>query len=456
MVQCKVVKAGRPISRWGFVNIHGGRFPNVIDVTTVQAFAKFMQGSGIQINQTPVSLMNDNNGRARTVERGAFEGMMDKFFADAKKNGFQFLLFIIDERDTQGLYAHIKMMGDCIYGIHTSIVIGSKFRPLDRATGELKASNQAGYFANVVLKWNLKAGGANHSLSNELNLIKEGKTMIVGYDVTHPTNMPAGKDTEVPSLAGLVASIDKQLGQWPGVAWEQPSRQEMLRGRLVEVFTTRLDLWYKNNRAYPENIVIFRDGVSEGQFSQVLDIELPSIREACRSKCGDKAKQPRISIIVSVKRHQTRFYPTDKDQKTDSGNIMPGTVVDRGVTQARYWDFFLTAHNALQGTARPAHYTVLLDEIFRARYGANAANELEKATHELCYLYGRATKAVSICPPAYYADIVCERARAHRPDMFEASDVASIDDRGSGAQAAAKRMKTRDVHPDLKDSMYYI
>lgn len=455
MVKCKVVKPGKMIQRWGFVNIHN-RNINAVDLDTVEAFAKFMQDTGLQISQKPVSMMTDNTGRARSVARAAFDGMMDKFFSDAKKSGFQFILFIIDERDTQGLYAHIKMMGDCIHGIHTSIVIGSKFRPWDRFNNEVKTSNQMGYFANVALKWNLKAGGANHGLSNELSLIKEGKTMIVGYDVTHPTNMPAGKQSDVPSIAGLVASIDKQLGQWPGVAWEQPSRQEMLRGRLVEVFKSRLDLWYKHNKAYPENVVIFRDGVSEGQFSQVLDIELPSIREACTAKYGAKAKQPKISIIVSVKRHQTRFYPTDRDQKTDSGNIMPGTVVDRGVTQARYWDFFLTAHNALQGTARPAHYTVLLDEIFRARYKLNAANELEKVTHELCYLYGRATKAVSICPPAYYADIVCERARAHRPDMFEASDMASVDGSGTGGHAAAKQMQTRDVHPDLKDSMYYI
>ncbi|KAK0385418.1 hypothetical protein NLU13_7894 [Sarocladium strictum] len=448
MMQCKIVRSGKPISRWGFANIHN-RFQNVVDMDTVQAFAKFMQGLGIQISQTPVNLMADNNGRARSTDRANFEGMIDDFFARAKKAGFQFLLFIIDERDTQGLYAHIKMMGDCCYGIQTSIVIGSKFRPVDRNTGEVKTSNQAGYFANVALKWNLKAGGANHSLSTELSLIKEGKTMLVGYDVTHPTNLSAGQDSDIPSIAGLVASIDKQLGQWPGVAWEQPSRQEMLSGRLVEVFKSRLDLWFKNNKSYPENIVIFRDGVSEGQFSQVLDTELPSIREACRAKCGDKAQQPKISIIISVKRHQTRFYPTDMNQKTDSGNILPGTVVDRGVTQARYWDFFLTAHNALQGTARPAHYTVLLDEIFRARYGTNAANELEKMTHELCYLYGRATKAVSICPPAYYADIICERARAHRPELFEASDVASVDDRGATGQS-------RDVHPDLKDTMYYI
>lgn len=30
-----------------------------------------------------------------------------------------------------------------------------------------------------------------------------------------------------------------------------------------------------------------------------------------------------------------------------------------------------------------------------------------------CYGFGRATKAVSICPPAYYADILAERGRCY-------------------------------------------
>lgn len=47
MVQCKVVKVGRLISCWGFVNIYGGCFFNVIDVIMVQVFVKFMQGLGI-------------------------------------------------------------------------------------------------------------------------------------------------------------------------------------------------------------------------------------------------------------------------------------------------------------------------------------------------------------------------------------------------------------------------
>ena len=42
------------------------------------------------------------------------------------------------------------------------------------------------------------------------------------------------------------------------------------------------------------------------------------------------------------------------------------------------------------------------------------AESLQELTYRLCYIYGRATRAVSIVPPAYYADLVAARARFHR------------------------------------------
>ena len=68
-----------------------------------------------------------------------------------------------------------------------------------------------------------------------------------------------------------------------------------------------------------------------------------------------------VTLVVVGKRHHTRFYPTNKAQ-TVRGNPMPGTVVDTTVTSVYNYDFFLQAHQGLQGTARPAHYYVVHDE----------------------------------------------------------------------------------------------
>jgi hypothetical protein len=431
------VAVGSKIQAWSFVQVASRDGVQPLDYSNIDKFIRTSGYMGVDLSQ-PTTL----SGIADTVvvKFPSDRYKLEPIFKQAEKQGVGFLLFVFAPREASSeVYAHVKLLGDCTYGIHTSCMVASKFVYNERAEQ---------YFANVALKWNLKAGGVNHRLSQEIDIFRDGRTMVVGYDVTHPTNMPNSKADAAPSLVGLVSSVDKELGQWPSVTWEQSSKQEMLDNRLVAEFKSCIDKW---SAGLPENIVIYRDGVSESQFAQVLEKELPMIREACRQKYN-KQHPPKITVVVSVKRHHTRFYPTSEDGETRSGNIKCGTVVDRDVTQARYWDFFLTAHNALQGTARPAHYTVLLDEIFRAKYGPRAADELEKMTHEMCYLFGRATKAISICPPAYYADIVCERARAHRPDHFD----ESASETTSEVSGSSSKPKQVSIHQRLRNTMYYI
>ncbi len=75
----------------------------------------------------------------------------------------------------------------------------------------MKDERQDQYFGNISLKFNLKAGGVNQILDPpKMGVIAEGKTMVVGIDVTHPS--PGSKDG-APSAAAGVASIDKSPGK---------------------------------------------------------------------------------------------------------------------------------------------------------------------------------------------------------------------------------------------------
>lgn len=265
------------------------------------------------------------------------------------------ILLIVLPNTNAITYARIKYWADVFYGIHTVCVVGSNKKFYNNF-----GSKQIQYCTNVALKFNLKAGGVNHALPPEkLGMLKDGKTMVVGIDVTHPS---PGSIEKVPSIAGVVASIDKQYAQWPASIRPQKSRQEMV-DNLDQMIIERLQLWRKHNaNALPDKILVYRDGVSEGQYETVLNDELPAIKKACEKLYG-KTPQPKMSIIIVGKRHHTRFYPTSTDDCDQNGNTKNGTVVDRGITMERGWDFFLQAHTCLQGTARPAHYVVIRDEI---------------------------------------------------------------------------------------------
>ena len=394
----------------------------------VAEFEEHLKGYGLKMGKRmpnrAVEILDVNPANHASIDR-----VLDDRFERAAKAKMNLILVVLKEAD-KWLYARIKFFGDVKYGIHTVNVIGSKFQ---------RPKNQGMYFGNVALKFNIKGNGTAHTIKEA---ILPNSTMLVGIDVTHPS--PGSKEGS-PSIAGVVASYDNKLCQWPGSLRSQTGRKEMVEG-LAAMMIERLNLWRTKNNKLPSKIIIYRDGVSEGQYQLVLDEELPGIQEAFQQSYGKKSAWPKVTIIIVGKRHHTRFYPTKKeDADQRSLNPLPGTVVDRGITDHFLWDFYLQAHQGLQGTARPAHYVVIMDEIKFEQ------DQLEAFTHNLCYLFNRATKAVSICPPAYYADLICERGRAYLYSTLnqdESSDSSAYDVTNAGW--------TKGVHPNLAESTFYI
>jgi eukaryotic translation initiation factor 2C len=444
-------QTGSDLSPWTFIHFRSNRSRDQIQSAnlqnTVTRFRDFLMRSGINagglITPPPeaVDLVDGQEGTNDQNIEAKF-----RILYNAKKNPRpRFVLCVLPFNDV-AIYNSIKTVADTKAGIHTVCVVGQKF---------MKDQRQEQYFGNISLKFNLKAGGINQILDPpKMGVIGEAKTMVFGIDVTHPS--PSSRDG-TPSMAAVVASIDKYLAQWPCRFGIQESRKEMVSA-LEGMVLSLLQVWQKHNKQLPHNILIYRDGVSEGQYQQVLDLELPLIRNACRQvypATATKQGFPKISIIICGKRHHTRFYPVGTQNADKSSNCEPGTVVDRGVTEVRFWDFYLQPHACLQGTARSCHYTVIFDEIFRGRAPhTNPADALEELTHNMCHLFGRATKAVSLCPPAYYADLLCTRLRCYLADQFDPSDNSAAPSVTSGATPQT----TFDIQiPDnLKDSMFYI
>ena len=233
------------------------------------------------------------------------------------------------------------------------------------------------FFGNLALKINVKGGGVAHEVPNTLVGPVGNNTIIFGIDVTHPSpNSAKG----APSIACVVANTDATLFHWPGSIRSQAARQEMVGSaktktgsqeaqtmrretvdELKDMVVERMKLWQKKNQTrLPDRVVIYRDGVSEGQFKLVLEQELPSFQAAYKQLYGAEPKWPKTAIIIVGKRHHTRFYPTkpeDADQYTDkrtnqvkgSWNTKPGTVVDRGIVGRIIREFYLQAHQGLQG-----------------------------------------------------------------------------------------------------------
>lgn len=164
------------------------------------------------------------------------------------------------------VYAEVKRVGDTVLGMATQCV---------QAKNVNKTSPQT--LSNLCLKINVKLGGINSILVPSIRpKVFNEPVIFFGCDVTHP---PAG-DNKKPSIAAVVGSMDAHPSRYAATVRVQQHRQEIIQD-LASMVKELLIQFYRSTRFKPNRIIFYRDGVSEGQFHQVLHHELIAIRSAC-------------------------------------------------------------------------------------------------------------------------------------------------------------------------------
>ncbi|KAA3674012.1 eukaryotic translation initiation factor 2C, partial [Paragonimus westermani] len=345
--------------------------------------------------------------------------------------GLQLIVVVLPGKTP--VYAEVKRVGDIMFGLATQCVQSKNVN---------KTSPQT--LSNLCLKINVKLGGINSIIVPSVRpAVFREPVIFLGADVTHP---PAGDKTK-PSIAAVVASMDAHPSRYSATVRVQSHRQEIIQD-LYPMVRDLLLQFYRSTRFKPTRIIYYRDGVSEGQFLNVLNHELRAIREACVKL--ELGYQPGITFIVVQKRHHTRLFCADKkDQMGKSGNIPAGTTVDQVITHPTEFDFYLCSHAGIQGTSRPSHYHVLWDD------NRFTADDVQNLTYQLCHTYVRCTRSVSIPAPAYYAHLVAFRARYHLVEKEIDSGEGSQKSGNSDERTPTAMMRAVTVHPETLRVMYF-
>jgi eukaryotic translation initiation factor 2C len=401
---------------------------------TLREFAKNLIGMASQhglLMSQPCHIENafNYNGRG-SFERDLFERYMKRF------PQLRILIFFIPKQDE--IYHELKTVAELRNGLVTQCISQDNERKC----------TQPAFVANVMLKINAKVQGVNVVLEAKSRPVLLNKcTMIVGLDVTHPA--PADKLSQ--SIAACVGTYDRDFTKYFARVVVQPKPKKEIVD-LAAMMIDLLDKFKVVNKRLPSYIVIYRDGVSEGQFDEVMVKELAKLKEAFKKY---ENFDPKIMFMVVQKRNHTRFMPVDARGGSRTGNVHPGTVVDRTITSNVLFDFYIVAHAGMIGTSRPVHYYVLYDEI------CAPADEIQKMTYYLSYLYPRCTKSISVPPPVMYAHLSAKRARSHI-FIIDESDGQSTVSSGSGGYRQLSEHETQVlndklvVQQKLNGVLYYI
>ena len=243
----------------------------------------------------------------------------------------------------------------------------------------------------------------------------------MGADVNHPKPGPEMHD--LPSIAAGCVALDPNISRYYSTCRFQKNladprqRQEVILD-FEAVSRELLQAYMKENGGErPRRILYYRDGVSEGQFQAVIDLELAALKRAFHALSPDYT--PPITLVCVQKRHHMKMFIDGRDSVY---NVNPGTYLDTTVTHPFEYDFYLCSHLALKGTAKAAHYHVLHDE------NRFTPDQLYTITYQLCYCFARCTKSVSIPPPVYYSDLIAYRYNKYfDPRLVRGKDPAKID-----------------------------
>ncbi|KAJ4830357.1 Protein argonaute 16 [Turnera subulata] len=418
------------INRWAVVNFSARCDTSHISRELINCGRK----KGIDIER-PLTLIEEDPQARRGSPLARVENMFEQIIAKLSRPP-QLILCVLAERKNSELYGPWKKKSLSDYGIVTQCI--SPFKITDQ------------YLTNVLLKINSKLGGINSLLAIEhyprIPFIVETPTMIVGMDVSHGS--PGRSD--VPSVAAVVGSRYWPLiSRYRASVRTQSPKVEMIdslfkplaNGNDDGIMRELLVDFYQTSKGHkPKQIIVFRDGVSESQFNQVLNIELEQIIKAYQHL--GEVEIPKFTVIVAQKNHHTKLFHSSGPE-----NVPPGTVVDTKIVHPRNYDFYMCAHAGMIGTSRPAHYHVLLDEI------GFSPDDLQNLVHSLSYVYQRSTTAISIVAPICYAHLAA--AQVGQFMKFEELSETSSEQRSVTTASSIPVPELPRLHKDVQGSMFF-
>ncbi|XP_022822730.1 piwi-like protein Ago3 [Spodoptera litura] len=232
----------------------------------------------------------------------------------------------------------------------------------------------------ILLQMNCKLGGTLWNIN-----IPFKSAMVIGIDSYHDVSR------KKQSVCAFVASYNQSMTHWYSKVVFQGRGQE-IADHLRDCFVQAIRVYLSVNGNLPDRIIIYRDGVGDGELKVIKDFEIPQMQISLSSFEGRTV--PAITYLVVQKRINTRIF-----LKTPGGleNPNPGTIVDHDITRRDWYDFLIVSQKVNQGTVTPTHYVVVHDD------SDMTPDQCQRLTYKLCHLYYNWPGTVRVPAPCQYA-----------------------------------------------------
>jgi len=143
---------------------------------------------------------------------------------------------------------------------------------------------------------------------------------------------------------------------------------------------------FAKTKKLPKQLLVLRDGLSEGQFPELYSKEIAAIKRAAVVEVpralGKRRWKPAHCFICVQKGILDRFSVPDRNNNLRE--VAEPTLVFAGPLSKKYWDFLLQVTCKHSGGAKPSKYVILHDKIGLSE-NDTAVAELFNFIHALHY-----------------------------------------------------------------------
>jgi len=263
------------------------------------------------------------------------------------------------------------------------------------------------YFTNILFqvwaKRDLEVWGIK-TLSKSV----QSATMVAAYAVNH--NKQNGK-----VLTSLCLSFDPEFSSYYFFSDYSDSGSEFISTVIGALFKKAVNQYIKDQMRYNKdtkikikNLIIYREGLNEGQRKMALNFEMTQIKTALTDEqIKVHITDPKFCLIFVNGRCETKLFEVINknreegiekyylNQSLQVDNVPVGSLLESTIVSRDRWEFYLNSALALAGTSNPTHYIIGYDNTDLE------ADFVYKMTYNLTYLYYNNNKSVRVPAPLH-------------------------------------------------------
>jgi aubergine-like protein len=336
------------LTRWGII------FPKRCEPDT-RNFLKllFEVAKGMQYEMKEPKMIEIGDDRI-----GSYSSQLESFIQKDPK----FVLIVLPNNSADR-YSAVKKISCVDHAVPVQVVVLKTMQPKKGNMGGVKS-----IATKVLIQINAKLSGAPWTIKFPM-----AGVMTIGFDVSRDA-------VTKKSYGAFVATMDlkKRIQFFSSVA-PHSSGEECSSHINVHV-RKALKTYCEVNGCLPERILMYRDGVSDGEIHYIHNGEVKVLERTLKEVYAESGEgiTPKFCFIVVSKRINTRFFINKPSGLDNPGS---GVVVDSTVTLPERYDFYLISQSVRQGTVSPTSYNVIADT-----FGLTS-DRLQILTYKLTHLY---------------------------------------------------------------------